>query len=172
MMPIIRFKEITLVVVIAATAGALAQGVDGSLRGEVRDKATGYVVPAEAGFSVELAHSGEVGLKRSLSAEHTLVVLEAALPGLNGLDVLRRIRTDRVACSGVDVDKTSRGSGSHYGIGDWRRQLSDQASQPPGVAGVDSSDSAPRKTRLGTGIRYGRCPGCRRWSPSTSLPAL
>jgi len=46
----------------------------------------------EEGFSVEAAHDGESGAKRALAGEHDLVVLDVMLPGLNGLDVLRRIR--------------------------------------------------------------------------------
>src|SRR5580698_7064736 len=49
------------------------------------------------GFGVEFVYDGERGLERALSGEHPLVVLDVMLPGMNGLEVLRRIRnTSRV----------------------------------------------------------------------------
>jgi two-component system response regulator CpxR len=44
------------------------------------------------GFTVEVIHDGRRGVERALSGEHALVILDVMLPGLNGLDVLRRIR--------------------------------------------------------------------------------
>jgi len=44
------------------------------------------------GFEVEAVHDGEQGVERVLSGEHTLIVLDVMLPGLNGFEVLRRIR--------------------------------------------------------------------------------
>jgi len=44
------------------------------------------------GFQVEAVHDGEQGARRALSGEHALVVLDVMLPGLNGFEVLRRIR--------------------------------------------------------------------------------
>ncbi len=41
---------------------------------------------------MELAHSGAEGLERSLSAEHASAILDIRLPGINGFEVLRRIR--------------------------------------------------------------------------------
>jgi two-component system, OmpR family, response regulator CpxR len=63
------------------------------------------------GFGVEFVHDGERGLERALSGEHPLVVLDVMLPGMNGLEVLRRIRnTSRVpvlllTARGEDVDR-------------------------------------------------------------------
>jgi two-component system response regulator CpxR len=51
------------------------------------------------GFSVEAVHDGQRGLERARSGEHTLVILDLMLPGLGGLDVLRRLRTQ----SGIPV---------------------------------------------------------------------
>ncbi|HEY0408454.1 MAG TPA: response regulator transcription factor [Pyrinomonadaceae bacterium] len=44
------------------------------------------------GYKVEAAHNGERGVERALSGEHNLVVLDFMLPGINGFEVLRRIR--------------------------------------------------------------------------------
>ncbi len=44
------------------------------------------------GFAVEVTHDGVAGLERATSGEHALVVLDVMLPGLNGFEVLRRIR--------------------------------------------------------------------------------
>jgi DNA-binding response OmpR family regulator len=44
------------------------------------------------GFTIEAVHDGSRGLERALSREHALVILDLMLPGLGGLDVLRRLR--------------------------------------------------------------------------------
>jgi DNA-binding response OmpR family regulator len=63
------------------------------------------------GFSVEAVHNGEEGLKRSLSGDYVLVVLDIMLPGMNGLDVLRKLRAQSrvpviiLTARGDDVDR-------------------------------------------------------------------
>jgi len=44
------------------------------------------------GFSVDAVHQGSVGAQRAVEGEHDLIVLDVMLPGMNGFDVLRRIR--------------------------------------------------------------------------------
>jgi DNA-binding response OmpR family regulator len=44
------------------------------------------------GFTIEAEHDGPRGLERALTMTHALVVLDLMLPGMGGLDVLRRIR--------------------------------------------------------------------------------
>jgi DNA-binding response OmpR family regulator len=44
------------------------------------------------GFETEAVHTGLEGVERALSAEHVLVVLDVMLPGVQGFEVLRRIR--------------------------------------------------------------------------------
>jgi two-component system response regulator CpxR len=63
------------------------------------------------GFEIEAVYNGDEGLKRALSGEHVLVVLDVMLPGLNGLEVLRRLRTESripvliLTARGDDVDR-------------------------------------------------------------------
>ena len=63
------------------------------------------------GFTVESVHDGEGGLQRATGGEYLLVVLDVMLPGINGFEVLRRIRaTSRqpvllLTARGEDVDR-------------------------------------------------------------------
>src|SRR5437660_7409143 len=63
------------------------------------------------GFSLKAVHDGEQGLQQALTGEYSLVVLDVMLPGINGFEVLRRIRAiSRVpvlllTARGEDVDR-------------------------------------------------------------------
>jgi two-component system response regulator CpxR len=63
------------------------------------------------GLQVEAVHNGNRGLERALSGEHALVVLDVMLPGMNGLDVLRKLRSSSsvpvllLTARGQDVDR-------------------------------------------------------------------
>jgi two-component system, OmpR family, response regulator CpxR len=63
------------------------------------------------GFLVESVHDGETGLQRATSGGYLLAVLDVMLPGINGFEVLRRIRaTSRLpvlllTARGEDVDR-------------------------------------------------------------------
>ena len=66
----------------------------------------------EEGFRVEVANRGEQGLERALSGEHSLVVLDVMMPGMNGFEVLRRLRAQgsdvhvmMLTARGDDVDR-------------------------------------------------------------------
>src|SRR3990172_5673125 len=57
---------------------------------ELCDLVAEYLKPE--GFEVEAVHDGGQGVERALSGGYALVVLDVMLPGLNGFEVLRRIR--------------------------------------------------------------------------------
>jgi DNA-binding response OmpR family regulator len=63
------------------------------------------------GFVVECVHDGEAGLRRATAGGYLLAVLDVMLPGINGFEVLRRIRaTSRLpvlllTARGEDVDR-------------------------------------------------------------------
>jgi len=63
------------------------------------------------GFHVEAVHEGKKALERALSVEHSLIVLDLMLPGMNGIEVLRRLRAQSrvpvliLTARGDDVDR-------------------------------------------------------------------
>ena len=66
---------------------------------------------SDEGFEIEDVHDGARGLERALSREHSLVVLDLMLPGMGGLEVLRRVREQSpipvliLTARGEDVDR-------------------------------------------------------------------
>jgi len=66
---------------------------------------------AGAGFQAECIHAGDLGLQRAVKGEHILIVLDVMLPGMNGFEVLKRLRaTSRMpvlllTARGEDVDR-------------------------------------------------------------------
>jgi two-component system response regulator CpxR len=63
------------------------------------------------GFAVEVVHDGEAGAERALTGDFELVVLDVMLPGINGFEVLRRLRIGSttpvlmLTARGDDVDR-------------------------------------------------------------------
>jgi len=63
------------------------------------------------GFEIESIHRGDLGAERALAGEHSIVVLDVMLPGLNGFEVLRKIRAESkvpvlmLTARGDDVDR-------------------------------------------------------------------
>ncbi|HSB26891.1 MAG TPA: response regulator transcription factor [Pyrinomonadaceae bacterium] len=45
------------------------------------------------GYVVEAVYDGQTGLQRALSGDHVLAVLDYMLPGINGFELLKQIRT-------------------------------------------------------------------------------
>jgi DNA-binding response OmpR family regulator len=66
---------------------------------------------SDEGFEIEAVHEGPRGLERALSREHSLLVLDLMLPGMGGLDVLRRVREQSpipvliLTARGEDIDR-------------------------------------------------------------------
>lgn len=63
------------------------------------------------GFTLQAVHDGEAGLQKALTNEFALVILDVMLPGINGFEVLRRIRSVSkvpvllLTARGEDVDR-------------------------------------------------------------------
>src|SRR2546430_9263101 len=49
---------------------------------------------AQEGFQIESVNGGASGAERALSGNYALFVLDVMMPGVNGFDVLRRIRAE------------------------------------------------------------------------------
>jgi two-component system response regulator CpxR len=76
---------------------------------ELCDLIAEYLRPE--GFEVQAVHDGETGLERALAGDADLVVLDMMLPGISGLDVLRKLRERSrlpvliLTARGQDVDR-------------------------------------------------------------------
>src|SRR5215475_10617876 len=63
------------------------------------------------GFRVETVRTGMQGVERARSGEHDLIVLDVMLPGMDGFEILRRVRTDSrtpvlmLTARGDDLDR-------------------------------------------------------------------
>ena len=63
------------------------------------------------GFATECVHDGESGLSKATTGEYMLAVLDVMLPGINGFEVLRRVRATSdlpvllLTARGADVDR-------------------------------------------------------------------
>jgi two-component system response regulator CpxR len=63
------------------------------------------------GFAVDCEGDGKAGLQRALDAGHDLVVLDVMLPGMDGFDILKRLREKSrvpvlmLTARGEDVDR-------------------------------------------------------------------
>lgn len=69
----------------------------------------GYL--ARYGFEVSTEHSGDAGLWRAQNSEFAMILLDVMLPGLDGFEVLRRLRSSSqvsvllLTARGEDVDR-------------------------------------------------------------------
>ena len=70
---------------------------------------TEYLEPL--GFKVDSVHRGDTGADQALAGKYSIVILDIMLPGLNGFEVLRSIRTQSklpvlmLTARGDDVDR-------------------------------------------------------------------
>jgi two-component system response regulator CpxR len=63
------------------------------------------------GYTVECVHDGKTGLDKALQSDYDLVILDVMLPGLDGFEILKRIRIQSrvpvlmLTARGEDVDR-------------------------------------------------------------------
>ena len=48
------------------------------------------------GYTAEIVHDGEEGLKKGLSEEWNIILLDILLPKLNGFEILRELRRQKI----------------------------------------------------------------------------
>ena len=64
-----------------------------------------------SGFEVEVANDGKTGLRKALSEEFDLVILDLMLPGVDGFEICRQVREEKnvpiimVSAKKDDIDK-------------------------------------------------------------------
>ena len=64
-----------------------------------------------SGFEVEVANDGENGLKKGLTEEFDLIILDLMLPGVDGFEICRQVRAEKntpiimVSAKKDDIDK-------------------------------------------------------------------
>jgi len=79
----------------------------------------------KAGYSVDLATSGEEGLKKALNTRPDLIILDLMLPSIDGLEVCRRLRASKEMSTVAIVMMTAKGEdedvikGLEYGADDY-----------------------------------------------------
>ena len=78
-----------------------------------------------SGFEVEIEHQGDVGLKRALTEDYDLFILDLMLPGMDGFEICREIRRSKntpvlmVSAKKDDIDKIrglGLGADTVYGL--------------------------------------------------------
>ena len=64
-----------------------------------------------SGFEVEVAGDGQVGLKKALTEDYDLIILDLMLPGIDGFEICREVRAEKntpiimVSAKKDDIDK-------------------------------------------------------------------
>lgn len=49
-----------------------------------------------SGFEVEVANDGETGLKKALENDYDLFILDLMLPGVDGFEICRQVRDEKI----------------------------------------------------------------------------
>ena len=105
-----------------------------------------------SGFEVEIENDGEAGLKRAISEEFDLFILDLMLPGVDGFEICKKIRETKntpvimISAKKDDIDKI-RGLG--LGADDYITKPFSPSemvgeSRPTCPATRDSSEAEPR----------------------------
>ncbi|MBC9719491.1 response regulator transcription factor [Streptomyces sp. TRM66268-LWL] len=134
----------------------------------VAEVVAGYL--DRAGFQVDRAGDGPAALARAASHRPDLVVLDLMLPGMNGLEVCRRLRAHEsvpVVILSARGDETDRVLGLEVGADDYvtkpfsprelvlrvesvlRRSRPDAGARPLGLAGLTVDPTSRRATKDG-----------------------
>ena len=64
-----------------------------------------------SGFEVEVANDGQTGLEKALSEDYNLLILDLMLPGVDGFEICRKVRSEKntpiimVSAKKDDIDK-------------------------------------------------------------------
>mgnify|MGYP003531097777 FL=1 len=64
-----------------------------------------------SGFEVEVANDGQIGLQMALSRDYDLIILDLMLPGVDGFEICRQVRSEKnvpiimVSAKKDDIDK-------------------------------------------------------------------
>lgn len=64
-----------------------------------------------SGFTVEVANDGQTGLEKALKEDYNLVILDLMLPGVDGFEICRQVRSEKntpiimVSAKKDDIDK-------------------------------------------------------------------
>ena len=89
--------------------------------GEARELIARFL--GEAGLGVETARDGKLGLERALNRAYDALVLDVKLPGMDGFEIIRRIRaagvTTPVLCLTALGEVASRVRGLELGADDY-----------------------------------------------------
>ena len=52
-----------------------------------------------SGFEVEIANRGDVGLEKALNEDYDLIILDLMLPEVDGFDICRQVRQEKISRS-------------------------------------------------------------------------
>lgn len=110
------------------------------------------------GFEVEAVHDGESGLATAANGNFDLAILDVMLPGLNGFDVLRRLRERSsmpVLMLTARGDEMERIVGLEIGADDYLskpfnpRELTARLKAILRRTGVENGDATPERIQVG-----------------------
>ena len=128
-----------------------------------------------SGFTVEIENNGTAGLKRALSEEFDMFILDLMLPGTDGFEICKKIREEKntpilmVSAKKDDIDKI-RGLG--LGADDYITKPfspSELVAQPRRPPPCSRSGSGSESCCSGPGRRQGCCCWQRRWYCSEAV---
>jgi len=109
------------------------------------------------GFTVTAEHNGQLGLHRALTGDFSIVLLDVMLPGLDGFEVLRRLRTSSqvsvllLTARGDDVDRIV---GLEIGADDYLPKPFNPRELLARIRAILRRTAASRPAAGNTGIRH------------------